>query len=471
MLSQRAAGLSPSSTAALDARVKKLIADGVDVINLTGGEVDFPTPQQACAGGRRAIDQGYTRYTPVAGIFPLRQAIADRLTRRCGCPYPAQQVIVTNGAKQALANAFAVLLDPGDEVILQSPYWVSFPHMITLVGGVPVTIRTSAETGFKLTPAALLESITPRSKVLLINSPANPTGVVYDRHELNALAEVALAHGLCIVSDEIYGDLVYPGTEFTSVASLGEDVRARTVTVGGFSKTFAMTGWRVGFAAGPQPVIAAMAAIQGHTTSAPSSISQLAALSVLADEPVAEFERQRMELDHRRKVVTAGLAELPGVRLAAEPNGAFYAFVDVTGTYGSSGTDAATFAERLLLDAGVAVMPGADFGAPDHVRLSYAVSTDDLHEALQRMRHFFTHQHLQKEARMSTVTYSVQGMTCGGCAKRVRAALETDVPGLQDIEIDPKAGWVRFSSEQPVADTDVQAAVERTGYKFAGLMT
>jgi aspartate aminotransferase len=466
MLSKRAVGLPPSSTAALDARVKQLVAEGADIINLTGGEVDFPTPDEACEGGRRAIDEGHTRYTAVAGIPSLRQAIAARLTRAWGSPYEAGQVIVTAGAKQAIANALAVLLDPGDEVILQAPYWVSFPHMITLAGGTPVTIHTGPDTGFKLTPAIVQQHVTPRTKVLLLNSPSNPTGVVYSRRELSALVEVALAHGLCIISDEIYGDLVYPGAEFTSVASLGEDVHARSITVGGLSKTFAMTGWRVGFAAGPEQVIRAMAALQGHTTSAPSTISQHAALAVLTSEPVAEFELRKADLDRRRRLVSAGLADLTGVRLAAEPAGAFYAFVDVTGTYGDSITNAATFAEELLREAQVAVMPGADFGAPDHIRLSYAVSTQDLEEALRRMRRFLTHQ--MKEKQMSTIAYSVQGMSCGGCASKVRKALETGVPGLSDIEIDPKGGVLRFSSAEPVSDDAIQAVIERTGYKFAG---
>src|SRR5689334_22089135 len=284
MLSHRAAMVPPSSTASLDAHVKQLISDGVDVVNLTGGEVDFPTPDEACRGGAEAIERGLTRYTAVAGILPLRAAISARLESMWKCPHPADQIVVTNGAKQALANAFAVLLDPGDEVLLQAPHWVSFPHMVTLAGGVPVVIPTGAETGFKLTPAMVTSRITNRTKVLLLNSPSNPTGVAYDRNELEALAAVAVEHGLVIVSDEIYGDLVYPGATSTSVASLSEEIRSRTITIAGFSKTFAMTGWRIGFAAGPKPVVSAMTALQGHTTSAPSTISQYAALAALVDE-------------------------------------------------------------------------------------------------------------------------------------------------------------------------------------------
>ena len=394
MISRRAASVPLSSTATLDAHVKKLAADGVDVINLTGGELDFPTPDVANRGGIDAIESGFTRYTAVSGIAPLRQAIAERLTDRWGCRYDGADVVVTNGAKQALANAFAVLLDPGDEVILQAPHWVSF-HMISLAGGVPVVVDTDAGTGFKFDPDAIVERITVRTKALLINSPSNPTGVVYSRAELTALAELAAEYNLAIVSDEIYSDLVYGDTEFTSVASLGADTLSRTVTVGGFSKTFAMTGWRVGFAAGPRPVIAAMSALQGHTTSAPSSISQRAALAVLADEPVEELAARKAELERRRLRACQGLADLPGIRLAVEPQGAFFALVDVSGTYGRQHDsieikDAATFAERLLHEVQVAVMPGADFGVPDHVRISYAVSAAEITKAFGRIRAFLT---------------------------------------------------------------------------------
>lgn len=391
MLSRRALQLPPSSTAVLDAHVKHLAHLGVDVVNLTGGEVDFPTPESACRGGAEAIAGGSTRYTAVAGIGPLRAAIAERLTHTWRSPYAAEDIVVTNGAKQALANAFAVLLDPGDEVLVQAPYWVSFPHMIRLAGGVPVVVTTGTQTGFKMTPDAVRGMITPRTKILLINNPSNPTGVVYTRAELTALAELALAHGLTIVSDEIYGDLVYDGAAFAAVASLSEDVRRSTVTIGGFSKTFAMTGWRIGFAAAPQPVIAAMTALQGHTTSAPSSISQAAALAVLREVPTEELQRRRAELDRRRRLLCSGLTDLPGLRLAVEPQGAFFAFVDVTGTYGLGGdpiVDAASFAQRLLDLSGVAVMPATDFGAPDHVRISYVVDSAALTAALDRTHGF-----------------------------------------------------------------------------------
>jgi aspartate aminotransferase len=387
VLSSRAKTLPASSTAALDAHVKSLLADGADIINLTGGELDFPTPEQAADGARRAIAEGRTRYTPVAGITPLREAIARRLATHWGCSYEAAQIVTTNGAKQALAQIFTVLCEPGDEVILAAPYWVSFPHMIALAGAVPVVVDT-AGTGFKLTPQALRARITPRTRVLLLNSPSNPTGVVYDRSELRALAEVALDNRLTIVSDEIYGDLVHEGATWTSVASLGPEVAERTVTVGGFSKTYAMTGWRIGFAAAPRAVAAALSAVQGHTSSAPSSISQYAALAALTGDTDTELARRAAELNVRRALLRDGIAGLPPLRLAAEPQGGSFAFVDVRSLCTGPGDDASTVARSLLEHAGVAVMPGRDFGAPHHVRLTYAVSGEDLSRALHRIRTF-----------------------------------------------------------------------------------
>ncbi|MFJ6350517.1 pyridoxal phosphate-dependent aminotransferase [Streptomyces sp. NPDC092046] len=384
MLSTRARRLPASSTAALDAHIKSLLAGGADIINLTGGELDFPTPEQAADGAREAIAAGRTRYTPVAGIGPLREAIAQRLATRWGVSCEPAQIVTTNGAKQALAQVFTVLCEPGDEVILPAPYWVSFPHMITLAGAVPVVVDTTG-TGFKLTPEALRSRITPRTRVLLLNSPSNPTGVVYGPAELQALASVAVEHDLVIVSDEIYGDLVHEGAVFTSVASLGPEVAERTVTIGGFSKTYAMTGWRIGFAAAPGPVAEALTAVQGHTSSAPSSISQYAALAALTGDTDTELARRATELNARRALMRDGLSGLPPLRLAGDPQGGFFAFVDVRGLYTRPDDGADTIARDLLEHAGVAVMPGRDFGAPDHVRLSYAVSAEDIVQALYRI--------------------------------------------------------------------------------------
>ncbi|MFF3409546.1 pyridoxal phosphate-dependent aminotransferase [Streptomyces sp. NPDC002742] len=384
MLSHRAQTLPASSTAALDAHIKSLLADGADIINLTGGELDFPTPQQAADGAHQAIAAGHTRYTAVAGITALREAIARRLNTHWGCAYDPAQIVTTNGAKQALAQLFTVLCEPGDEVLLQAPYWVSFPHMIRLAGATPVVVPTQ-DTGFKITPESVQAHLTPRTKVLLLNNPSNPTGLVYTEGELRALADLAVRHGLTVVSDEIYGDLVHGGATFTSVASLGDEIAARTVTVAGFSKTYAMTGWRIGFAAAPLPVAKALTAVQGHTSSAPSSISQYAALAALAEDTDTELARRARELDARRTALRDGLNTLPPLRLAVEPQGGFFAFVDVSGLCRRPEDDAATIAQDLLEQAGVAVMPGRDFAAPHHVRMSYAVSSTDIAQALDRI--------------------------------------------------------------------------------------
>ncbi|MDD9375745.1 aminotransferase class I/II-fold pyridoxal phosphate-dependent enzyme [Streptomyces sp. ZAF1911] len=468
MLSTRARTLPASSTAALDAHIKSLMADGADVINLTGGELDFPTPDQASDGGRQAISRGLTRYTPVAGIGPLREAIARRLETHWGCSYTAAQIVTTNGAKQALAQLFTVLCDPGDEVILQAPYWVSFPHMIRLAGATPVVVDT-VDTGFKLTPGLLRAHITPSTRVVLLNNPSNPTGVVYDRAELLALAGVAVEHDLVIVSDEIYGDLVHEGASFTSVASLGPDIAERTVTVGGFSKTYAMTGWRIGFAAAPLPVAAALTAVQGHTSSAPSSISQYAALAALTGDTDIELARRAAELNTRRTLMRDGLAALPPLRLAAEPQGGFFALVDVRGLYRHPDDDAGTVTKDLLEHAGVAVMPGRDFGAPDLVRLSYAVGAEDISQALHRIStHLKTINDRRTPMSSNATAFEVHGMTCGGCAKRIRTAIVTDLGEGTEVTVDHKAGRVTVSSTGEFGSDAVQAAVERAGYKFVG---
>lgn len=391
-LSTRSTSLLPSATQTLDARVKGLISDGVDVINLTVGEPDFETLDDAREGGVTAIREGFTRYTPAAGIVPLRRAIADQLRQQYGVEYEPEEVVVSNGAKQALFNACMALLDPGDEVIIQAPYWVSYPEIVRLAGGVPVVVDTGAATGFRMTPEMVRARITPRTRILNLNSPSNPTGVVYEPEELRALAELAVERELTILSDEIYDQLVYEGVEFASVASFGREVWERTVTINGYSKTYAMTGWRLGYAAAPRPLAKAMADIQGHTTSGPSSISQRAALAA-AVRPQPQLEVMRAEFDRRRRFVVERLAAVPGFELEVVPTGAFYVFPRVDGCYGAEldGRRIATsddLAMLLLEKAGVAVVPGTGFGAPDHVRISYAAGMEQLEQAMDRLAAF-----------------------------------------------------------------------------------
>ncbi|MFJ3962862.1 pyridoxal phosphate-dependent aminotransferase [Streptomyces sp. NPDC090036] len=392
-LAGRVAEVQPSATAALDAQAKALIAAGVDVINLTSGEPAFPTVEPAAAAAVEAIAEGFTRYTPAAGIPELRAAVADHLNRH-GTAYEPSTVVVTAGAKQALHHAFTALLEPGDEVLIPAPYWVSYPHLASLAGGTLAPVHPAPDAGLKVTPDQLAAAVTDRTRVLLLNSPANPSGVVYSRAELAALAQVAVDHDLTIISDEICDHWVFGDAEFTSVAALSPDIAERTLTIGAVSKTFAMTGWRIGWVAGPASVAQAVTALQSHTASAPSSIAQKAAFGALTANLTTELEHRRQALDERRRTTIKALADIPGIEVGGDPEGAFFLLADVSGTYGrrtqagSTITSAADFAELLLAQSNVAVVPGADFAAPNHVRISYTVPPDRLAEALTRVADF-----------------------------------------------------------------------------------
>lgn len=375
---------------AVDARAKELVAQGVDLVNLTAGEPDFDTLPAARDGGIAAIEQGFTRYTPTPGILELRQAIAKKLKDDNGLDYKAAQVVVSNGAKQSIYNALMVLLDPGDEVVIPSPAWVSYPEMVRLAGGEPVMVDTQPNQ-YRLDRASLAAAITPRTKLILLNNPCNPTGVVYSDSELRMVADLAVKHDLCVVSDEIYEKLTY-GAEFISIASLGPEMLQRTVTVNGFSKAYAMTGWRMGYAAANPEIAEAMSSFQSQCTSGASSISQRAALAALQGEQ-APVEAMRVQFDRRRRYVAERLSAMPGVHLDGMPEGAFYIFPRVDELYGSviAGRDidgSVRFAESLLEVGRVAVVPGLPFGSDRHVRLSYACSLETLTEGMDRFEAF-----------------------------------------------------------------------------------
>jgi aspartate aminotransferase len=370
---------------AVDARAKALVAQGVDIVNLTAGEPDFDTLPAAREGGIAAIQHGFTRYTPTPGIPELREAIAKKLKDDNGLEYKGAQIVVSNGAKQSIYNALMVLLDPGDEVVIPAPAWVSYPEMVRLAGGEPVMVDTQPDQ-YRLHAQAMAAAITPRTKVILLNNPCNPTGVVYTDAELRMVAELAEKNDLFVISDEIYEKLTY-GAEFISIASLGPEILSRTVTVNGFSKAYAMTGWRMGYAAASLQIADAMSSFQSQCTSGASSISQRASLAALkADQ--APVEAMRVQFDRRRRYVADRLTAMPGVHLDGLPEGAFYIFPRVDELYGKEIDGSVKFAEALLEQARVAVVPGLPFGSDRHIRLSYACSLETLTEGMDRLDAF-----------------------------------------------------------------------------------
>jgi len=387
-LSQRAEQMKPSATLAIDAKAKQMRAEGVDVLGFGTGEPDFPTPPHIVDAAITALRGGDTRYTPVGGTPELKGAITRSIERDYGLTYTPGEVTASCGAKHTLFNLFLALLEPGDEVIIPSPFWVSYPEQVQVAGGVPVVVPTREEDGFRLGPEALLAAITPRTRALVLNSPSNPTGAMYGRLHLEALAEVLRQRDLVVVSDDIYQKLVYEGGRFVGLLEVAPDLRDRLVIVNGVSKTYAMTGWRIGYAAGPGRLISAMEKLQSQSTSNPTSFAQKAAAVALTgpqecvDEMVHAFSQ-------RRNFLVEGLNSLPGLRCPL-PQGAFYAFPNVSGVYGSrfNGAeirDSFDFAQFLLDEARIALVPGAPFGSEDHVRLSYATSIDVIREAVSRM--------------------------------------------------------------------------------------
>ena len=388
MLAKRLATLAPSATLAVQAKARELRSRGVDVISFGAGEPDFDTPARVKAAAIEAMKRGQTKYTEVGGIPELRAAVCAKLKRDNGLDYEPADVVVSCGAKHTLYNIFVALLDPGDEVIVPSPYWVSYPEQVRLLDGVPVTVATREETGFDLDVARLAAAVTPRTKIIVLNSPNNPTGAVFSPAAMVAVATLAVERGLWIVSDECYEALTFEGRH-VSIASLDPAAKARTITVNTCSKAYAMTGWRIGYAAGPRAIIRAMTDVQSQVTSNPSSIAQWAAIEALTG-PQDDVAKMAGEFDRRRRLIVDGLNALPGVRCIM-PKGAFYAFANVSGLLGKRPAGGAPLAgsgdvASFLLDAArVAVVPGADFGSDAHIRLSYATSAALISEGLARM--------------------------------------------------------------------------------------
>ena len=386
-LSQRVARLSPSATLSISALAKAMRAEGLDVCILSAGEPDFDTPEHIRAAAIRALEEGKTRYGPTAGIPTLRQAVADKLRRENGLDYSPDQILISNGGKQTLFNLAMVLLDPGDEVILPVPYWVSYPEMVALAGAKVVRVETQEGQGFKLTADQLRQALTPRSKLLILNSPANPTGAVYHRQELAALAEVILSvPHLYVVCDEIYEKLVYGQARHISLGSRCPDLMPRLILSSGFAKAYAMTGWRIGYLAGPKPIIEAAISLQSHSTSNVCTFAQYGALEALTSPlSAAAVEKMRQEFWQRRDLMVQGIRTLPGVTFP-EPEGAFYVFVNI----GQTGLGSVEFCQRLLKEHHVAAVPGVAFGAESYIRLSYAADRATLEKGLERLHRFLS---------------------------------------------------------------------------------
>ncbi len=389
-LADRMAALEPSATMAMAARAGALKAAGLDVIDLSVGEPDFPTPEHICRAGSEAIAAGFTKYTPAPGIPALRKAVADDYTRRSGLAVSPGQVVVSNGAKHALHNVFTAILNEGDEVIVPAPYWVSYAELIKLAGGRPILIETSIDEDFKLGPELFRQAITPRTRMLLICSPSNPTGVVYRPEELAALADVAIEADLAVVADEIYDQLVFDGRKSPSFPTLRPGLEDRTVVVAGVSKTYSMTGWRIGWTIAPEPLSKAMASLQSQETSNPSSVSQHAAIAALTG-PQDCVATMRDAFQARRDLVAGRLEALAGVRIP-EIGGAFYAFFDIRQSLEAArsagiGTSL-QWCEALLERQQVALVAGSAFGAEGHVRMSFAASEEQLTEGLDRIAAF-----------------------------------------------------------------------------------
>lgn len=387
-LAARAGRIVPSPTLAITAKTKALVAQGIDVIDFASGEPDFDTPDHAKAAAEAAIRTGFTKYTPSSGTDELRHAIAKKLEADHGLRYDKSQILVSCGAKHSLYNLAEAFYEAGDEVIIPTPYWVSYSDQVLLNDATPVFLPTVEEEGYAIARARLESVITPRSKAIIVNSPCNPTGAMYDRATLEVIADVALRHDLLIVSDEIYEKICYDGITQTSIASLSPDVFARTVVINGVSKAYAMTGWRIGYAAGPKDLLTAMANIQSQSTSNATSISQKAAVAAI--NAGDEFpSRMVKEFDRRRRLMVQRLNQMPGVRCRL-PQGAFYAFPNVSGVFHRRGpqgplttpTDVATY---LLTEARIAVVPGEPFGSSAHVRLSYATSYEAVATGMDRM--------------------------------------------------------------------------------------
>ncbi|MEO1374737.1 MAG: pyridoxal phosphate-dependent aminotransferase [Cyanobacteria bacterium J06635_10] len=381
-LAARISQVSPSLTLAIAAKAKAMKAEGIDVCSFSAGEPDFDSPDHVKAAAQRALDEGKTKYGPAAGEPSLRKAIARKLQSENNLDYQAENIIVTNGGKHSLFNLMQALIEPGDEVIIPAPYWVSYPEMVKLVGGTPVIVTTDEKSGYKIQPEILRKAITPRTKLFVLNSPSNPTGMVYTPEEIKALAEVIVEKDILVVSDEIYEKILYDGAKHLSIGSLNDEIFARTIVSNGFAKGYSMTGWRLGYLAAPVELIKAAITVQGHSTSNVCTFAQYGAIAALSESQDC-VEEMRQAFAKRRKVMLERINAIPGLN-CAQPDGAFYLFPDISKT----GLKSLEFCKTLLEEHQVAVIPGVAFGADNNIRLSYATDMATIEKGMDRLEKF-----------------------------------------------------------------------------------
>lgn len=390
-LSKKAQAVKPSSTLAITAKAKELKAQGIDVVGFGAGEPDFNTPDNICNAAIEAIKSGFTKYTPASGTVELKEAISKKFKEFNGLDYKPNQIVISNGGKHSLTNVFTCILNPGDEVIIPAPYWLSYPEMVKLADGVPVTILAKKENQYKVTVEELESVLTDKTKAIVLNTPSNPTGMLYTREELEKIAAFAVEKDIYVVSDEMYENLVYGEQKHISIAGLNDEIYKRTITVSGLAKSYSMTGWRIGYTGSSEEIAKLMGSVQSHATSNPNSIAQKAAVEAL-NGPQDAVVAMRKEFDERRKYMFERVTNMPLVSVI-EPKGAFYCFIDVADVVkksykGEVVKTAARMAEILIQDYNVAVVPCEDFGVEAHIRLSYAISIEQIKKGLDRIETF-----------------------------------------------------------------------------------
>lgn len=391
-ISKKVKEIAPSLTLEITAKAKKMKADGISVIGFGAGEPDFNTPDFITESAKKALDIGFTKYTPAAGTVELKNAVCEKFLKDNGLKYEANQIVISSGAKSSLYHAICAIVDDGDEVILPSPYWLTYPELIKLAGGTCIFVPAKKENGYKMSAEQFKNAITDKTKCLILNTPNNPTGAVYSEEEIKAIAKVAEENNIYVISDEIYEKLVYDGEKHYSIAQYSEKMKDLTVIINGMSKTYAMTGWRIGYLAAPVAIAKAISSMQSHTTSNACSISQYASVTALTDPKGDEFiVKMQKVFDERRRLMIDMLKDVKGI-VCIEPRGAFYVFVNVAGLYGKTFegkviNDSLTFAD-CALKKGVALIPGVAFGSDDCIRLSYAISIEDIKEGLNRLISF-----------------------------------------------------------------------------------